>query len=207
MKTCSDILDMIYWATNAMVKKMKTSEKDRFTGFSVLVLVLCAGWIWFSRIQPGNTPLRNNPAPQKGFLAPGFTLESNTGENFSLADQQGKVLLINFWTSWCPPCRAEMPAIQRVYSEYQADGLEVIAINATDQDELASVQSFIAERQLTFPILLDKDGEVSRLYNLHSLPTSFFVDQNGIIQEVVIGGPMAEALLRSRIERLLEGSQ
>ncbi len=100
-----------------------------------------------------------------------------------------------------------MPAIQRVYKEYQADGLVVIAINATDQDELASVQSFIADRQLTFPILLDKDGEVSRLYNLHSLPTSFFVDPNGIIQEVVIGGPMAEALLRSRIERLMEESQ
>ena len=190
-----------------MVNKMKTSDKDRFTGFSVLVLVLFAGWIWFSRIQPRNTPLRNNPAPQKGFLAPGFTLESNTGENISLADQQGKVLLINFWTSWCPPCRAEMPAIQRVYKEYQADGLVVIAINATDQDELASVKSFIADRQLTFPILLDKDGEISRLYNLHSLPTSFFVDPNGIIQEVVIGGPMAEALLRSRIERLMEGSQ
>jgi peroxiredoxin len=186
---------------------MRISEKDRFTGFSLLVLVLCAGWIWFSRIQPENTPLRNTPAPQKGFLAPGFTLESNTGENFSLADQQGKVLLINFWTSWCPPCRAEMPAIQRVYEEYQADGLEVIAINATDQDELASVQSFIADKQLTFPILLDKDGEVSRLYNLHSLPTSFFVDPNGIIQEVVIGGPMAEALLRSRIERILKGLQ
>ena len=100
-----------------------------------------------------------------------------------------------------------MPAIQRVYSEYQDDGLVVIAINATDQDELASVKSFIADRQLTFPILLDKDGETSRLYNLHSLPTSFFVDANGIIQEVVIGGPMAEALLRSRIERILEGSQ
>ena len=69
MKTCSDILDMLYWATNAMNNKKSMTEKDRFTVYSMLVLALCAGWIWFSRIQPGDTPLENIPAPQKGFLA------------------------------------------------------------------------------------------------------------------------------------------
>jgi cytochrome c biogenesis protein CcmG/thiol:disulfide interchange protein DsbE len=190
-----------------MKNRTRISVRDRFTVFSLLLLAFCAGWIWFSRVQPGNTALGNSPAPRKGFLAPGFTLESNSGAKFSLEDQKGKVLLINFWTSWCPPCRAEMPAIQRVYTDYRGDGLVVIGINATDQDELTSVKSFIADKQLTFPILFDDDGEISRQYNLHSLPTSFFVDQNGIIQDVVIGGPMAEALLRSRIERMLEGSK
>jgi cytochrome c biogenesis protein CcmG/thiol:disulfide interchange protein DsbE len=190
-----------------MKDRIRISGQDRFTVFSLLVLVFCAGWIWFSRVQPGNAALQNNPAPREGFLAPGFTLESHSGEKFDLEDQKGKVLLINFWTTWCPPCRAEMPAIQRVYTDYQDEGLVVIGINATDQDELTSVKSFITENQLTFPILLDNDGEISRKYNLHSLPTSFFVDQNGIIQDVVIGGPMAEALLRSRVERLLEGAK
>ncbi len=100
-----------------------------------------------------------------------------------------------------------MPAIQQVYQDYQDDGLVVLGINATNQDNLADVQSFVKENGLTFPILFDQDGEISRLYNLNSLPTSLFVDQDGIIRDVVIGGPMAEALLRTRIDRLLEDSR
>ena len=98
-----------------------------------------------------------------------------------------------------------MPAIQQVYQDYQDDGLVVLGINATNQDDITAVNSFVGEKQLSFPILFDRDGEVSRQYNLHSLPTSYFIDQDGIIQDVVVGGPMAEALLRTRVERLLEG--
>jgi peroxiredoxin len=98
-----------------------------------------------------------------------------------------------------------MPAIQKVYKDYQDDGLVVLGINATDQDDITAARSFVSENQLSFPILFDQDGEVSRQYNLHSLPTSFFIDQNGIIQDVVVGGPMSETLLRTRIERMLTG--
>jgi cytochrome c biogenesis protein CcmG, thiol:disulfide interchange protein DsbE len=190
-----------------MKKRTRLSDQNRFSFLSLLVLVVCTGWIWFSRVKPVNTAQGNISAPRQGFRAPAFILDTNTGVKFSLADQNDKIYLINFWTTWCPPCRAEMPAIQQIYTDYQNDGLVVLGINATDQDDLSAAKSFVADNQLSFPILFDLDGEVSRQYNLHSLPTSYFIDQNGIIRDVVVGGPMAEALLRTRIERMLEGSK
>jgi peroxiredoxin len=189
-----------------MAQSKKSLLEKRFTVLSILVLIFAASWIWLTRVQAGGTSLSDTAAPRQGFLAPDFSIESSNGETISIGAQEGKVLLVNFWTSWCPPCRAEMPAIQRVYQEYQDDGLVVLAINATNQDNIADVISFIAENGLSFPILFDRDGEISRKYNLYSLPTSYFIDQDGIIRDVVIGGPMAEALLRTRIEDLLEGS-
>jgi alkyl hydroperoxide reductase subunit AhpC len=99
-----------------------------------------------------------------------------------------------------------MPAIQKVYEEFQDQGFVVLAVNSTHQDNLGDAITFAQIRKLTFPILLDKDGSVSDLYEVRSLPTTFFVDPQGIIQEVVIGGPMSEALLQIRVEQLMEQS-
>jgi peroxiredoxin len=96
-----------------------------------------------------------------------------------------------------------MPDMQQAYERYNEQGFTILAINATNQDNLSAVEDFILEHELTFPVLLDTQGDVSRLYQLRSLPTSFFVDAEGIIQEVIIGGPMSEALLLTRIENLL----
>jgi peroxiredoxin len=188
-----------------MVKRIRLSKQRRYTIFSLLLLAVGAGWIWISRVQASSAAEGDITAPRPGFQAPAFILDSYSGDPFNLSDQKEKVFLVNFWTSWCPPCRAEMPAIQKVYKDYQDDGLVVLGINATDQDDITAARSFVSENQLSFPILFDQDGEVSRQYNLHSLPTSFFIDQNGIIQDVVVGGPMSETLLRTRIERMLKG--
>jgi len=185
--------------------KTKTFANNRYTVLSILVLVLAAGWIWVTRVPAGRATSGDISAPRTGFQAPGFSLDSSSGEIITLSEQNDKIILVNFWASWCPPCRAEMPAIQQVYQDYKDDGLVVLGINATNQDDITAVKSFVAENQLSFPILFDRDGEVSRQYNLHALPTSYFIDQDGIIQDVVVGGPMAEALLRTRVERLLEG--
>ena len=121
-----------------------------------------------------------------------------------LSELRGQAVLVNLWATWCAPCRAEMPAIQKLYSEYRGQGFEVLAVNMTYQDDYLAVQPFSQENQLTFPILLDENGKVAQKYELRSLPSSFFIDRDGIIQEVVIGGPMAEALLRTRIESILQ---
>ena len=94
--------------------------------------------------------------------------------------------------------------MQEVYEAYGPDEFVILAVNSTNQDRLEAAESFVAERGLTFPTLLDTDGHVFKLYQVFSLPSSYFIDREGIIQEVVIGGPMAEALLRTRIESLLE---
>lgn len=169
--------------------------------FSVLLLGLGAVWIWFSAV-----PDQPNPklmAPSVGFLAPEFSLSTATGEVFSLADLRGRPVLLNFWASWCPPCRAEMPALQKVYAEYQNQGLLVLAINATAQDDVGQALTFAQNLGLSFPILLDRDGAVMTQYQVNALPTSFFILSDGTIQEIVVGGPMSETLLRVRVEDLL----
>ncbi|RME86996.1 MAG: TlpA family protein disulfide reductase [Anaerolineae bacterium] len=172
--------------------------------FSIGVLLLGLLWIGLSADRSGSATAGAIPAPQKGFLAPDFTLPTLDGGEIRLAGQRGQVILLNLWASWCGPCQAEMPAMQRVYEAYREQGFTVLAVNATSQDHLADVQAFVARHGLTFPILLDARGEVSRLYNLRSLPTSFFIGRDGMIREVVIGGPMSEALLRTRVEELLK---
>ena len=94
--------------------------------------------------------------------------------------------------------------MQRVYEANRDRGLEILAIHATYQDSLAAAQAFVDEHHLTFPILLDSTGEVANLYRLRSLPTTFFIDPQGIIQQVIIGGPMSEATLQVAVEILLD---
>jgi peroxiredoxin len=178
-----------------------------WTPFSILILVLGAAWIWASAAPESGTTNGAIPAPQEGFLAPDFSLQTLDGKTVSLAALRGQPVLLNLWASWCGPCRAEMPAMQRVYEEYQDQGFVILAVNATNQDRVNSVGAFVAEHGLTFPVLLDTDATVSQAYQLRSLPTTFFIDQGGIIQEVVIGGPMSEALLHTRVEKLLTETQ
>ena len=170
----------------------------------IIILVSGLAWIFASADRSGQSTGGLIPAPQQGFLAPDFTLESTTGESITLSDLRGKAVLINLWATWCPPCRAEMPAIEEVYNQYKEEGFVVLAINMTYQDTFANIAPFMDEYGLTFPILLDKTGSIGTAYQLRSLPSSFFIDRDGMISEVVIGGPMAEALLRTRVEAILK---
>ncbi len=171
--------------------------------FYVLILLAGLAWIGLSTGEAGNSTA-NTSAPQKGFLAPDFTLKATDGKTYSLSDLRGQAVIINLWATWCPPCRAEMPAIQKLYDEYKDQGLIVLAVNSTVQDDPLAVAPFAAQYGLTFPILLDTTGEVTKAYQLRSLPSSYFIGRDGVIHEVVIGGPMAEALLRTRIEDILK---
>lgn len=183
---------------------MTASFTLRWTVFSLLVLLSGAGWIWASRVPDGAATVGGIPAPRQGFQAPDFVLETAAGQDVRLSELRGRPVLINLWASWCVPCRAEMPALEQAYQEYQGQGFILLAVNATDQDNRQAALAFAQENDLSFPILFDINGQVSELYQLRALPTSFFVNPDGIIQEVVVGGPMSEALLRVRIEQLLE---
>ena len=172
--------------------------------FYVVILVAALAWIFVSADQAGTSTAGEIPAPRQGFLAPDFTLQTPEGETITLSDLRGQAVLVNLWATWCPPCRAEMPAIQKLYDEYKDQGLVVLGVNMTYQDNAQAVVPFAQENGLTFPILIEATGEVAGKYELRSLPSSFFIDRQGIIQEVVIGGPMSEVLLRTRIELILQ---
>jgi cytochrome c biogenesis protein CcmG/thiol:disulfide interchange protein DsbE len=185
---------------------MALDSNRSFTYLSILVLMIGALWAWWSRAPAQGTTGGLIPAPQKGFLAPDFALETAEGKTIRLSELRGQPVVLNIWASWCGPCRAEMPALQRVYQAYQAQGLEILGLNSTAQDDRQLAQAFVAEQGLTFPILFDTQGEATRLYAVRALPTTYFIDAQGVIQEVVTGGPMAEALLRIRVEQLIEAS-
>jgi peroxiredoxin len=171
--------------------------------FYTLILIAGLAWIGISA-DPKGVASRDIAAPQPGFPAPDFTLKTPDGEAYTLSELRGRAVLVNLWATWCPPCRAEMPAIQSLYEEYRAQGFVVLAVNATNQDNPLEIAPFIRQYGLTFPILLDETGEVSKAYALRSLPSSYFIGRDGRIDEVVIGGPMSPALLRTRIERILK---
>ncbi|NIM94935.1 MAG: redoxin domain-containing protein [Anaerolineales bacterium] len=178
----------------------------RTTSWAALMfamLVLGGGWIWQSRVPDSATTGGAIPSPREGFSAPDFTLELLDGGEVTLSDLRGKVVVINLWASWCPPCKAEMPALQQVYEQNQERGLEVLAINTTYQDSEGDASSFVEEFGLTFPIPLDRSGQVARQYQLRALPSTFFVDRIGVIRQVIIGGPMSEATIQTAVEELL----
>lgn len=171
--------------------------------FSIVTLFLGVGWIWLSKAPSGSTTTGGIPAPRQGFQAPDFSLFGSDGDSIQLAELRGQPVLVNVWASWCPPCRSEMPAMQRVYEAYRDQGFVILAVNAANQDQRSDATQFVEQLGLTFPILWDTDGEVSRQYQVSSLPTSFFVRRDGSIREVVVGG-MSEALMEIRVQELLE---
>jgi cytochrome c biogenesis protein CcmG, thiol:disulfide interchange protein DsbE len=177
--------------------------RSQWVLFSSLVLILAAAWIWFSRVDTVAARSGRLPAPYPGFAAPDFNLPTSDGGALQLSNLQGKVVIINVWATWCPPCRAEMPAMQKVYADYSGQGLEIVAINATYSDNPANALEFANSLGLTFPIVFDLTCGTANQYRVYSLPTTFFVDRQGIVQEVVVGGPLSEAMLRIRIEQLL----
>jgi peroxiredoxin len=179
-------------------------DQRRWTILMVVVLALGIGWTILSRVPMTAANNEERSAPREGFSAPDFTLDLLGGGQVTLSELRGKVVVVNLWASWCPPCRAEMPAIEKVYRSYADLGLVVLGVNTTYQDSESAAQAFVNEYSLTFPIPLDRDGSVSQRYALSGLPTTFFIDRKGIIRSVIVGGPMSEATIQSKIEDLLK---
>jgi len=130
------------------------------------------------------------PAPrpegsQIGNLAPDFQLQDLNGDTVSLSDLRGSPVMLNFWATWCPPCRAEMPYMQQIYVEWQDKGLVILTINLRENS--SKVRQFMQSNNLYFPVLLDANGNVAQKYNVTGIPTTFFISKDGIIQERKLG--------------------
>jgi peroxiredoxin len=118
-----------------------------------------------------------------GAKAPDFELKTLTGEPTKLSDYKGKKVMLNFWATWCPPCKAEMPEMEKFYKQGNKD-VVILAVNIDPQND---VQGFANKNGITFPILLDTDGKVNSTYQILSIPTTYFIDRNGIIQNKYTG--------------------
>ena len=136
--------------------------------------------------------------------APGFTLATLDGDSLSLESLRGRVVLVNFWASWCLPCRIEMPGFERVYRDYAADGFVIVGI-ATDTHARGSIREFLAEHDITYPIVLATPRVIGEYGGVTAIPESFLIDGSGRVRHRVIGY-FAEPALRAAIKRMLEST-
>jgi len=120
-----------------------------------------------------------------GKRAPEFTLKDLNDKTVSLSSLRGKVVLINFWATWCPPCRAEMSSLNNLHKEYKNNGFSVIAVSS--DRSISSVRDFLSKKPVDLPVLMDSDSKVSRQFKVFSLPTSFLLDKNGVIVQKFLG--------------------
>ena len=137
-----------------------------------------------------------------GSPAPDFTLQTLAGGTASLSDYTGRPVFLNFWASWCTPCRGEMSDIIAAYNAHHAGGLEVLAINLTDQERMRDVREFVQAFQMPFPVLLDQKGKVRKHYALHGVPTSVFIDARGVVR-LVNPGPIASETIQRGLAEIL----
>lgn len=146
--------------------------------FTIIVLLLAAVGIIYAVVSFNN---QEEVVLETGQPAPAFTLPTLEGEQFKLSDYKGKVVMVNFWASWCEPCRVEMPEIQKAYETYKDQGLVVVGVNLRENE--ITVDGFAQSYGLTFPIALDKDGKVAvNSYKVKPLPTTFFIDREGVLR-------------------------
>jgi peroxiredoxin len=131
-----------------------------------------------------------------GSQAPDFQLPDLDGNVVSLSGLRGSPVLLNFWASWCGPCREEMPYIQQIHEEWSGRGLVVLTVNLGENAD--DVREFMEEFDLTFPALLDTETSLAETYNVGGIPTTYFIDKEGIIRERKIGAfPSAEVIEQS----------
>ena len=138
--------------------------------------------------------------PTVGMQAEDFSLIDLVGKSQSLSQYRGKIVLVNFWATWCKPCTTEMPAMQKIYDKLRDKGFVVLAVNELEDD--AKVREHIKQYGHTFPVLMDRDNKVANQFGVFGLPVSVFIDEKGIIQEYIKGGLLTEQKIDETIARI-----
>jgi peroxiredoxin len=158
-----------------------------------------------SEAQPAPQVDLSLPAgPQVGLRAPDFTLQTLAGRPLGLSDLLGHPVVISYWATWCVPCKNELGILTRIFPEYQGRGLQVVTINAIEQDSLDKIQTAVVELGMEFPVMLDEGNQFSQMYQAVFFPTTIYVDASGVIRHIALGDS-SEPEFRSKIEQLLTG--
>jgi peroxiredoxin len=150
------------------------------------------GWSMGSRVPVVGTPAED------------FALVGLDGKEQRLSQYRGKIVLVNFWATWCKPCTTEMPAMQTTYDKLRDKGFVVLAINELEDD--AKVREHIKEHGHTFPVLMDRDNKVANQFGVFGLPVSVFIDEKGVVQEYIKGGLLTEQMILDVVAKIQKQS-
>ena len=157
---------------------------------AVVLVALASGVAWSM----------GSRVPVVGTAVEGFQLVDLSGKMQSLSQYRGKIVLLNFWATWCKPCTTEMPAMQTIYDKLRDKGFVVLAVNELEDD--AKVREHIKQYGHTFPVLMDRDNKVANQFGVFGLPVSVFIDQEGRVQEYIKGGLLTEQKIDETVARI-----
>ncbi|KQL49250.1 thiol-disulfide oxidoreductase ResA [Brevibacillus choshinensis] len=139
-------------------------------------------------------------AVKVGRSAPNFSLQQLNGPELALGDLKGKGVILNFWGTWCEPCKKEMPALQQQYNQFKDKGLVVLGVNIGESP--VAVEPFVKQFGVNFPILLDSESQITKLYRIGPIPTTFFISPDGDVEEIFIG-QLNEAMITEKVKKIL----
>jgi thiol-disulfide isomerase/thioredoxin len=184
---------------------------------AVLALIVGGLWYWQNRgsgsghdpygtvaLPTEKNPTGQGPAPRIGRAGPDFLLAQPGGGTLRLSDLQGHPVLLNFWASWCAPCRQEVPELVAAYQQYQSQGLIIVGVDLQEAD--TKVLEFAKEFGITYPVVIDRDGEVGSVWRIggpiKGLPSSYFIDSTGVVQDSY-PGQLTKDLLDKKLAKIL----
>lgn len=171
-----------------------------FALFSLPFMVGCSN----EPSSKSNKTANSKAAPRRGPLAPNFTLKSLDGETVELSSLRGSVVVIDFWATWCPPCRITLPLMNKLYKETRGENVKVFGIS-TDRVSSLKVKAFARKNNLVMPILHDRNGTVSRAYGIRAIPTALVIGKNGCIRDRHLGADRSiDKKLLEKVDELLK---
>jgi peroxiredoxin len=176
--------------TGKLKQMEEEGQKNRSVNIKSFVLIVMlavgVGIIILLQLKDSSFKTSGTPLPGKDVPAPDFAFPGLDGKKVSLADYRGKLVLLNIWATWCAPCVAEMPSMEKLYQKLKNEGFILIAVSI-DETGAEAVMPFIKKHKLSFPVLTDTQGDIKHLYQVTGIPESFIIDKNGMIVEKIVG--------------------
>ena len=151
-----------------------------FAAVTILVIVLSL------KLNDTSIEFSNQAAIESNIQAPDFSFPGLDGKKVSLGDQKGKIVLVNIWATWCPPCVEEMPSMEKLYQKFKGENFEILAVSI-DETGLKAVAPFMKKTRLTFPALIDAEGTIKATYKITGIPESFIIDKQGFLIKKIVG--------------------